>query len=143
MQRDSTIKIIEEDNHKKELVIKEMENSLLKKDLIVQELENKAAISEIKTAPIVNSELILLKEQLADKNLIIELLKSQKLAVSDISLKSEDLKESNSILQYKKTQPFNKGELINFTKPIFFNLEDLPQAESILLSGDVSLIEEE
>ena len=36
-----------------------------------------------------------------------------------------------------------RTELINFTKPIFFNLEDLPQAESILLSGDVSLIEEE
>lgn len=143
LQRDSTIKTIEEDNHKKELVIKELENSLLKKDLIIHELENQVAISEIKTAPIVNSELILLKEQLADKNLIIELLKSQKLVVSGISLKSEDLKESNSILQDKNTQPFNKGELINFTKPIFFNLEDLPQAESILLSGDVSLIEEE
>lgn len=139
LKRDSIIKTLEEDNHKKELVIKEMENSLLKKDLIVQELENKVVISEIKTAPIVNSELVLLKEQLADKNLIIELLKSQKAPVFEISdskiLESLDL---DNIGQ----QPIITANIQ--TNPLLqLQFDDMHITKSVLLSGDVSLIEEE
>lgn len=137
LEREDIIKTLEENNHKKELVIKEMENILLKKDFIVQELENKLAISEIKTAPAINSELLSLKEQLADKNLIIELLKSQKAPVFEISdskiLESLDL---DNIVH----QPITNIPLINHN---VFRVEDIPFTRSILLSGEVSLIEEE
>lgn len=133
LEKDNIIKALEEDNHKKELVIKEMENTLLKKDLIVQELENKLAISEIKTMPAVNSELVFLKEQLVDKNLIIELLKSQKAPVFEISdskiLESLDLDNINH-------QPITP--LINHN---IFKIEDIPLGQSILLSGDTSFVE--
>ncbi len=137
LERDSIIKTLEEDNHKKELVIKEMENSLLKKDLIVRELENKVVISEIKTAPIVNSELVLLKEQLADKNLIIELLKSQKAAAFEISDRKilESLDLDNIGQQPIITANIQANPLLQF--------ENMPITTSVLLSGDVSLIEEE
>lgn len=135
LERDNIIKTLEENNHTKELVIKEMDNTLLKKDLIVQELENKVAISEIKTVSPMNSELLFLKEQLADKNLIIELLKSQKAPVFEIS----DSKIGGSLdLENINHQPITS--LINHN---IFKIEDIPLGQSILLSGDVSLIEEE
>jgi hypothetical protein len=138
LERDSIIKTLEEDNHKKELVIKEMNNNLLKKDLIVQELENKLVISEIKTAPAINYELVLLKEQLTDKNLIIELLKSQKAPVFEISDSKilESLDFDN--IDYKLIT--NAPSTINHD---ILKIENIPLAQSVLLSGDVSLIEEE
>lgn len=130
LERDKIVKNLEENNHKKELVIKELDNTLLKKDLIVRELEKKIAISEIKTVPAINSELVFLKEQLADKNLIIELLKSQKNPVFEISNSKTpellDLDESFTNIQKK---PILLLEPIDVT--------------SVLLSGDASLIEEE
>jgi len=114
-----------------------MENSLLKKDLIVQELENKLAISEIKTVSPINSELVFLKEQLADKNLIIELLKSQKAAAFEISdskiLESLDL---DNIGQQPITNTNSQTNLL-------LQFENMHITTSVLLSGDVSLIEEE
>jgi|LauGreDrversion4_2_1035121.scaffolds.fasta_scaffold24649_4 chromosome segregation ATPase len=138
LERDSIIKTLEEDNHKKELVIKEMNNNLLKKDLIVQELENKLVNSEIKTAPAINYELVLLKEQLTDKNLIIELLKSQKAPVFEISDSKilESLDFDN--IDYKLIT--NAPSTINHD---ILKIENIPLAQSVLLSGDVSLIEEE
>lgn len=137
VEREDIIKTLEEDNHKKELIIKEMDNNLLKKDLIVQELENKLAISEIKTISPINSELLFLKEQLADKNLIIELLKSQKAPVFEISdskiLESLDL--DNIGQQPIITANIQANPLLQF--------ENMHITTSVLLSGDVSLIEEE
>jgi hypothetical protein len=131
------VKDLQEVHYKTELTIKEMEKSLLKKDLIVQELENKVVISEIKTAPAINSELVLLKEQLADKNLIIELLKSQKAPVFEISdskiLESLDL--DNISQQPIITANIQTNPLLQF--------ENMHITTSVLLSGDVSLIEEE
>jgi len=137
LEREDIIKTLEENNHKKELVIKEMENILLKKDFIVQELGNKLAISKIKTAPAINSELLSLKEQLADKNLIIELLKSQKAPVFEISdskmLESLDLDNINH-------QPITNT---NTQANPLLQFENMHITTSILLSGDISLIEEE
>lgn len=133
LERDNIIKTLEENNHTKELVIKEMDNTLLKKDLIVQELENKLALSEIKTVSPMNSELLFLKEQLADKNLIIELLKSQKAPVFEIS----DSKIGGSLdLENINHQPITS--LINHN---IFKIEDIPLGQSILLSGDTSFVE--
>jgi chromosome segregation ATPase len=134
LEREDIIKTLEENNHKKELVIKEMENILLKKDFIVQELENKLAISEIKT---INSELLFLKEQLADKNLIIELLKSQKAPVFEIS--------DSKILESLDLDNIGDQPITNTnpqTNPLL-QFENMHITTSVLLSGDVSLIEEE
>ena len=137
LEREDIIKTLEENNHKKELVIKEMENILLKKDFIVQELENKLAISEIKTVSPINSELLFLKEQLADKNLIIELLKSQKAPVFEIS--------DSKILESLDLDNIGDQPITNTnpqTNPLL-QFENMHITTSVLLSGDVSLIEEE
>lgn len=137
LEREDFIKTLEENNHKKELVIKEMDNTLLKKDLIVQELENKLAISEIKTVSPINSELLFLKEQLADKNLIIELLKSQKSPVFEIS--------DSKILESLDLDNIGHQPITNTnpqTNPLL-QFENMHITTSVLLSGEVSLIEEE
>lgn len=133
LEREDFIKTLEENNHKKELVIKEMENTLLKKDLIVQELENKVAISEIKNAPPINSELVLLKEQLADKNLIIELLKSQKVPIFEIS--------NSKIGGSLDLENINHQPITSLMNHNIFKIEDIPLGQSILLSGDTSFVE--
>jgi len=138
LEREDFIKNLEENNHKKELVIKEIENTLLKKDLIVQELENKLAISEIKTVSPINSELLFLKEQLADKNLIIELLKSQKAPVFEIS--DSKILESLDLDNIINPQPIVNAN--PQTNPLL-QFENMHITTSVLLSGDVSLIEEE
>jgi len=137
LERGDIIKTLKKNNHKKELVIKEMENLLLEKDFIAQELENKLAISEIKTTSVINSELLSLKEQLADKNLIIELLKSQKAPLSKISdskiLESLDLDNIDH-------QPITNT---NAQANSLLQFENMHITTSVLLSGDVSLVEEE
>ena len=133
LEREDFIKTLEENNHEKELVIKVMEKSLIKKDLIVQGLENKLAISEIKNTPPINSELVLLKEQLADKNLIIELLKSQKAPVSEIS----DSKIPESLdLDNVSHQQITDTNLL-------FKFENMLETKSVLLNGDQSFVIEE
>ena len=101
------------------------------------ETENKLAISEIKTVSPINSELLFLKEQLADKNLIIELLKSQKAPVFEIS--------DSKILESLDLDNIGHQPIVNTnpqTTPLL-QFENMHITTSVLLSGDVSLIEEE
>lgn len=133
----NVIKEIQEERYKQELLTKDMENSLLKKELIIQELKNKLAISGTTTIPSRHSELVSLKEQLADKNLIIELLKSQKAPVFEIAdskiLESLDL-DNIGHQAITNTNP-QTNSLLQF--------ENMHITTSVLLSGDVSLIEEQ